>query len=88
MATVTSMMTLLLLLLGSISQMRTIVTDRVAWSVGPSVCHCRELGENGLWAQVLDIGPDSPMEPCVRWRSRFSHGRGSFGGGDGAHCIV
>jgi len=49
-------------------QMRPVVTDRVAWSVGLSVCHSSEPYKNGstdrdaVW--VEDSG--APKEPCIR----------------------
>ena len=62
-----------LALLGRIAVLRTymrpIVTDRVAWSVGLSVCHTSQPCKNGwtdldvVW--VEDSG--EPKEPCVRW---------------------
>jgi len=50
--------------------MRPIVTDRVAWSVGVSVCHTREPCKNdwtnrdAVWFE--DSG-EPCGEPCIRW---------------------
>jgi len=58
--------------------MRPIVTDRVAWSVGRSVCHTSEPSKNGwtdggvVW--VEDSG--GLRERRVRWRSRSPMGGG------------
>ena len=50
--------------------MRPIVTDRVAWSVGRSICHSNEPYKkmlSGVWSRVgprrhvLNSGPDRPM---------------------------
>ena len=70
--------------------MRPIVTDRVARSVGLSVCHTSESCKNGctdraaVWVEdlggsgnhVLDGGPDPPM------------GRSKFLGEWASHCKV
>ena len=46
-----------------------LVTDRVAWSVGLSVCHTSEPYKNGstdrdaVW--IDDSG--GPRKPCIRW---------------------
>jgi len=71
--------------------MRSIVTDRVAWSVGLSVCHTSEPCKNGgtdrdaVW--VEDSG--GPREPCIILESRYSMGRGNFDEGERpAHCKV
>jgi len=59
--------------------MRPIVTDRVVWSVGLSVCHTSEPAKNGctdrdaVW--VEDSG--GPKEPR-RWGSRSPYGKGQF----------
>jgi len=93
--------------------MRSLVTDRVAWSVCRSVCLSVTLVSPakrdepiempfGLRTRVdpgnhvLDGGPDPPwegsilrekgrpivkyVEPCIRLRSRFPHGKGQFWG--------
>ena len=74
--------------------MQSIVTDRVAWSVGlsvcRSVCHTSEPCKNGdrdaIW--VEDLG--GPREPWIRWGPDTSTGRGNFEGrGEAAaHCKV
>jgi len=47
--------------------MRTVVTDRVEWSVGLSVCRDREPFRNGLsdGEAVWDVDSDVPWEPCI-----------------------
>jgi len=48
--------------------MRPIVTDRIAWSVGRSVCHTSEPRKNGwtdrdaVWVEDSGGGPDPPLE--------------------------
>jgi len=71
--------------------MQPIATNRVAWSVCRSVCHTSEPCKNGwtdrdaIW--VEDSG--GPKESCIRWGSRFTHGKGQFFGGEWAsHCKV
>jgi len=69
--------------------MRPIVTDRVAWSVGRSVCHTGEPCKNGLTDRDAVWGEDSdiPKQPCVRWGgvSDLPMGRGdSKGNGKGS----
>jgi len=62
-----------------------IVTDRVEWSVGLSVCHISEAcknsrsDEDAVW--VEDLG--GPNEPCITWGSRSPMGRGNFEGETG-----
>ena len=62
--------------------MRSIVTDRVAWSVGRSVCHSSEPCKNGwtdrdaVLVEDLGGGPDPPGEEA------------NFGGGGASHCKV
>jgi len=52
-------------------RMRCIVTNRVAWSVGRSVCYTSEpykigwIERDNVW--VEDLG--WPREPCIRWAS-------------------
>jgi len=43
--------------------MLPIVTHRVAWSVGLSVCHNPEPCKKAKPVEILC----GPMEPCVRW---------------------
>ena len=87
------------LLLGRIAvlrtQMRPILTDRVAWSVGMSVrrsvCDTSEPSRKGSTDRaagwVEDLG--GPGEPCIRWVSRFPHGKRQILGGEWAsHCKV
>ena len=59
--------------------MRPILTDRVAWSVGLSICHTSERCKNGctdraaVWVEdlggpgnlVLDRGPDPPWKGTI-----------------------
>jgi len=62
--------------------MRPIVTDRVAWSVGRSVCHTSEPCKNG-WTDRDSISVEDsrvPTEPRIRWGSRSPMGRGNFAG--------
>jgi len=49
--------------------MRPIVIDRVAWSVGQSICHTSEPCKNGWTDQnvVWVVGSVDPREPCIRW---------------------
>jgi len=64
--------------------MRPILTDRVAWSVCLLVCDTSEPCKTGctdraaFW--VEDLG--GPGEPCIRWGSRFPHGKGQIFGGE------
>jgi len=49
--------------------MQPIVTDRVVWSVGLSVCHTTEPCKNGCTDRDA-VGVDDlvgPREPCIRW---------------------
>jgi len=48
-----------------------------------SVCHDLEPCRNGCTDQDIDWVEDSggPNEPCIRWGSKSSHGKGQFGGG-------
>jgi len=71
--------------------MLPILIDRVAWSVGLSVCHTSEPCKTGctdraaIWFE--DLG--GPGEPRIRWGSRSPHGKGQIFGGEWAsHCIV
>jgi len=70
--------------------MRSIVTDRVAWSVGLSVCYTSELCENGWTDRDTVWVEDSsrPREPCIRWESRSTMKRGNFGGKGRPYSIV
>jgi len=60
--------------------MRPIVTDRIVWSVGLSVCHNTEPCKNGwtdrdaVWVQ--DSG--GSKEPCITWDLDLPVGRGNF----------
>jgi len=56
--------------------MRPIVTDRVAWSVGLSVCDTSEPCKNGCADRdvVWVVGSSGPKESCVRWGSRRAEG--------------
>jgi len=52
--------------------MRPILTNRVAWSVGWSVCHTSESCKNG-WSNRGAIWVEhsgGSLELCVRWGSR------------------
>jgi len=70
--------------------MRPIVTDGVAWSVGPSVCHDPEPCKNG-WT---DRGAIWSVESGASKELRIRRGpdphvrRGNFEGEGAAHCKV
>jgi len=51
------------------TQMRSIATDRIAWSVGRSVCHSREPCRND-WTDrdfTWVVDSDRPKEQCIKW---------------------
>ena len=65
--------------------MLPIVTDRVAWSVGRSVCHTSEPCKNGCTDRDAVWVDDShgPREPYIRWGRDPPMGRGNFEGEKG-----
>ena len=69
-----------------------LVTDRVAWSVGLSVCavcHTVESCKNGwtdrdaVWVENLG----GPREPCIRWGPEPPMARGNFDGRKGRPIV-
>jgi len=61
----------------------------VCRSVGPSVCHTRELCKNcrtnrdAVWVEDLC----GPREPCIRWGCRSPYWKGQFWGGKGRPIV-
>jgi len=65
--------------------MRPILTDRVAWSVGLSICHISEACKNG-WSDrdaVWIKDSSGPNEPYVLHGVQIPHGNGQFWGETG-----
>jgi len=54
-----------------------------------SVCHTSEPCKNGWtdWDAIWVEDSSGPREPCIRWRSRSSHGKGQFVGGKGRPIV-
>jgi len=70
--------------------MRPVVTDRVAWSDGLSVCHTCEPCRNG-WINVDAVWTEESVgtkEPCIRWDPDLPWEEAILRGGRAAHCKI